>query len=391
MKTRLTALVAALLLAACALPPPPRATLDPVPLAEADQAVQAMIDSKQMPGGALWIEQIGVGSYHRAYGQRAVEPLPEPLDEQTIFDAASLTKAVVTSTLVQVLREQGKLDVEAPIARYLPDCTALGPNITVRQLLTHSSGLQPDLPGNGDQIKNGPWHGIADALRLTCALPPQAPPATQFKYSDLNFVLLGIIVARQAGEPLQDFAQHALFEPLGMKHSGYLPLERFPAARIAPTERQPDGSMLRGVVHDPTARTMGGVAGHAGLFTTTADLARFARMLLNDGVMDDGRRLLSHESVELLTLPQSPAGLPQRGMGWDVDTAFSRPRGELYPKGASFGHTGFTGCAFWLDPGSKSFYILLANRVHPGGPTNTLPLYAQLGTLAARAAGLAAR
>ena len=384
MKLKISLLVA-LLLAACATP----RHLPPAPLAEADRAVQSMIDAHQMPGGALWIEQLGVGSYHRAYGQRAVEPLPEPLDEQTIFDAASLTKVVVTSTLVQVLRQQGKLDVEAPLGRYLPECPALA-GITVRQLLTHSSGLQPDLPGNGDQIKNGPWHGIADALRLTCALPPQAAPATQFKYSDLNFVLLGVIVARQAGEPLEDFAQHALFEPLGMKDSGYLPLRRFPAARIAPTEKQPDGEMLRGVVHDPTARTMGGVAGHAGLFTTTADLARFARMLLNDGVADDGRRLLSYESVALLTTPQSPAGLPVRGMGWDIDTPFSRPRGELYPKGKSFGHTGFTGCAFWLDPGSKSFYVLLANRVHPGGPTNTLPLYGQLGTIAAKAAGLSA-
>lgn len=388
MKLKLS-LLAALLLAACSTPPHLPSHLPPAPLAEADRAVQSMIDAHQMPGGALWIEQLGVGSYHRAYGQRAVEPQPEPLDEQTIFDAASLTKVVVTSTLVQVLRQQGKLDVEAPLGRYLPECTALA-GITVRQLLTHSSGLQPDLPGNGDQIKNGPWHGIADALRLACALPPEAAPAAQFKYSDLNFVLLGVIVARQSGEPLEDLAQHALFEPLGMKDSGYLPLRRFPAARIAPTEKQPDGTMLRGVVHDPTARTMGGVAGHAGLFTTTADLARFARMLLNDGVADDGHRLLSHESVALLTTPQSPAGLPVRAMGWDIDTPFSRPRGELYPKGKSFGHTGFTGCAFWLDPGSKSFYVLLANRVHPGGPTNTLPLYGQLGTIAAKAAGLSA-
>ncbi len=389
MKKRLasrSSLALALLLAACASTPP---GLPPAPLAEADKAVQAMIDARQMPGGELWIEHVGFGSYHRAYGQRAIEPQVEPLDEATIFDAASLTKAVLTSTLVQILRQQGKLDVEAPISTYVPECAdEAHAAITVRHLLTHSSGLDADLPGNGDFKRNGEWHGIADAVELICALPMASPTGTQFKYSDLGFILLGVIVSRQAGEPLEDFAQHALFDPVGMADSSYLPLRRVLPARIAPTEKQPDGSMLRGVVHDPTARTMGGVAGHAGLFTTSADLARFARMLLNDGVMADGKRLLTHESVALLTQPQSPEGLPVRGMGWDIDTAFSRPRGKLYPKGISFGHTGFTGCSVWLDPQSKSFYILLANRVHPGGPTNTLPLYAELGTIAAEAAGL---
>jgi len=374
-----SALVAATLLAGCAH------TLEPAPLAKADQAVERFIAQGQLPGAALWIERVDRGSHHRVYGQRAVDPAPEPLDEATVFDAASLTKAVVTATLVQLLRERGQLDVDAPLQRFLPDCG--GPEkagITLRQLLTHSSGLPSGLPRNGA----GDWAGKADAQRIACSLPLASAPGTQFRYSDVNFILLGLIVERQGGQPLERLADEALFQPLGMKDSGYLPLSRMAAARIAPTEHLPDGELLRGVVHDPTARKMGGVAGHAGLFTTTADLARFARMLLAGGVAEDGRRLLSRESVALLTTPQSPPGIAElRGMGWDIATPYSRPRGSLYPA-TSFGHTGFTGCAMWLDPTSRSFFVLLSNRVHPALGTNVVPLYGELGTLAAQAAGV---
>jgi CubicO group peptidase (beta-lactamase class C family) len=369
------------LLTACASDP----ALAPGPLAEADAAVERFIAQGQLPGAAVWIERIGHGSHHRAYGQRAVVPAPEALDETTVFDAASLTKPVVTATLVQLLRERGQLDVEAPLQRYLPGCGAADKaGITLRQLLTHSSGLPSGLPGNGA----GPWAGKDDALRIACELPLAAPPGTQFRYSDVNYILLGLIVERAAGMPLERLAEQALFRPLGMKDSGYLPLRRMDAARIAPTEQLADGQVLRGEVHDPTARKMGGVAGHAGLFTTTADLARFARMLLGGGVAEDGRRVLSAQSVVLLTMPQSPPGLAEkRGMGWDIASPYARPRGSLYPL-TSFGHTGFTGCAFWLDPASQSFFVLLSNRVHPAAGTHVLPLYGELGTLAARAAGV---
>ncbi|MFT7724615.1 MAG: serine hydrolase domain-containing protein [Roseateles sp.] len=374
-------LLALALLAGCAHP-----GLVPAPLAQADQAVERVIADRQMPGAALWIERIGVGSHHRAFGQRAVEPAPEPLDEATVFDAASLTKPVVTATLVQLLRERGRLDIEAPLQRYLPGCGgAEKAGITLRHLLTHSSGLPASLPGNGA----GDWAGADDAQRIACGLPLDGAPGERFRYSDVNFILLGRIVERQAGMPLDAFARQALFDPLGMRDSGYLPLRRMAAARIAPTERLDGGRVLRGEVHDPTARKMGGVAGHAGLFTTTADLARFARMLLAGGVADDGRRLLAPDSVALLTTAQSPPALAERrSLGWDIASPYARPRGSLYPP-TSFGHTGFTGCAFWLDPGSRSFFVLLSNRVHPTAGTNVLPLYGQLGTLAAQAAGLA--
>ncbi|HEY0955241.1 MAG TPA: serine hydrolase, partial [Roseateles sp.] len=245
-------------------------------------------------------------------------------------------------------------------------------------------GLPASLPGNGA----GDWAGAADAQRIACGLPVTAAPGTLFRYSDVNFILLGRIVEQVSGQTLDRFADEAVFQPLGMTDSGYLPLRRLDAGRIAPTERLKDGKLLRGEVHDPTARKMGGVAGHAGLFTTTADLARFARMLLSGGMAEDGRRLLSMQSVALLTTAQSPAAIAERrSLGWDIASPYARPRGSLYPP-TSFGHTGFTGCAFWLDPASRSFYVLLSNRVHPAPGTNVLPLYGELGTLAARAAGV---
>ncbi len=384
-------LAVALLLAGCghqaAIPASP--ALAAAPLAQADARIEHFIAQRQLPGAAFWVERLGGGRYHRAYGQRAVDPAPEALDEDTVFDVASLTKPVITATLVQLLRERGRLDLEAPLQRYLPDCGGADKaGITLRQLLTHSSGLPASLPGNGA----GDWAGAAAAERIACGLPLGAEPGTRFRYSDVNYILLGRIVERQAGLPLAQFAEQALFRPLGMKDSGYLPLHRLPAARIAPTERLPEaqgGALLRGEVHDPTARKMGGVAGHAGLFSTSADLARFARMLLNGGVAEDGQRLLSAESVALLVTPQSPPALrEQRSMGWDIASPYARPRGSLYPA-SSFGHTGFTGCAFWLDPGSRSFYLLLSNRVHPAVGSHVVPLFAELGTLAAQAAGLA--
>ncbi|MDR7335060.1 serine hydrolase domain-containing protein [Roseateles asaccharophilus] len=390
MKTPLLAgLAAAALLAGCAHRP----TLPPEPLAQADAAVERVIAARQIPGAALWMERLGHGSHHRAYGQRAVDPAPEPLDEATVFDAASLTKPVVTATLVQLLREQGRLDIEAPLQRYLPGCGGDDKaGITLRQLLTHSSGLPAGLPakpaGVGAGAGAGDWAGSLDAQRIACGLPLTAPPGTLFRYSDVNFILLGRIVEQVSGLTLDRFAEDALFRPLGMRDSGYLPLRRMDATRIAPTERLKDGTLLRGEVHDPTARKMGGVAGHAGLFTTTADLARFARMLLSGGVAEDGRRLLSADSVALLTTAQSPPALAEtRSLGWDMASPYARPRGTLYPL-TSFGHTGFTGCAFWLDPGSRSFFVLLSNRVHPALGTNVLPLYGELGTLAAQAAGV---
>ena len=389
-RARMLAGISLILMTGCATAP----HLLPAPLARADAAVQQFIDAGQMPGGVLWIQR-GSASHHRAFGMQSAGG-SDAVTEDTVFDAASLTKPVVTATLVQILRERGLLEMDAPVSRYLPTCANLSSATTLRHLLTHSSGLPSGLPAS-DEFKQGPEPAsvampqserdakIAHAIERACAQKVDEP-GKQFRYSDLNFILLGEIVARVSGKPLQELARTEIFEPLGMTHSGYLPTED--KSHIAPTHK-PTEHWERGAVHDPTARRMGGVAGHAGLFTTAGDLARFARMLLNDGVSESGRRLLSHESIALLETPQSPPGVPDlRSLGWDVATAYSRPRGALYPAGKSFGHTGFTGCAFWLDPGSRSFFILLANRVNMPQGTNTLPLYSELGTLAAESAGL---
>lgn len=385
---RCTAFLVPLVLSACALAPRP-GPLDAAALRQGDAAIAAMINQQQMPGGVWWIERAGQ-SYHRAYGQRALRPVPEPADEATLYDAASLTKVVVTAPLIELLREQGKLEVDAPLQRYLPACgDESWRGISLRHLLTHTAGLPA---GMGAKLPNGEtWSGTAGALQQACGQKLRTAPGTQFVYSDIGYILLGLVIEQVGAAPLHAQAEAQLFAPLGMNDSSYLPLQRgVPVARIAPTEKVAEGEYLRGVVHDPTARRMGGVAGHAGLFTTSSDLARYARMLLAGGLLPDGRRFLSEQSVALLSTPQSPPALKEkRALGFDVDSPYSRPRGTLYPK-TSFGHTGFTGCAFWLDPGSRSFTIMLANRVHMAGPTNTLPLYEQLGTFAAQAAGVLA-
>jgi CubicO group peptidase (beta-lactamase class C family) len=258
-------------------------------------------------------------------------------------------------------------------------------------LLTHSSGLPAGLPATPA------WKGRVAAHKLACDQAVTHAPGTFFRYSDINYVLLGQVVEKVTGTPLDDYAQSHIYAPLGMRNTGYLPLRRVEAGAIAPTQLggigagsahgdlEP-GQLLRGVVHDPTVRRMGGVAGSAGVFTTVGDVARFAHMLLAGGVLD-GVRILSPDSVRLLTTVQSPPGLARRGLGMDIDSPYAkRPRGTVYPVG-SYGHTGFTGCVLWVDPRSKSFYVFLSNRVYPDDKSNILDVYTQMGTLAARAAG----
>jgi CubicO group peptidase (beta-lactamase class C family) len=311
-----------------------------------------------------------------------------------LFDAASLTKVIATAPSVMLLAQEGKIDLDARLVQYFPECANGGKQaITIRHLLTHTSGLPSGLPAVPA------WHGSAAAHALACSLPVTDPAGTMFRYSDVNYVLLGQLVEKVAGMPLNEFAQQRIYTPLKMRDTGFLPLDRFAAARIAPTHKSPDdpaqraphgdvpaGQLLQGVVHDPTARRMDGVAGSAGLFTTAHDLARFARMMLGGGELD-GVRILSRDSVRLMTTPQSPAGIEAvRGMGMDINSPYAvRPRGTVFPVG-SYGHTGFTGCIVWIDPNSHTFYIFLSNRVYPDDKSNVLPLYTQIGTLAAQSA-----
>lgn len=366
-----------LLAAGCKSPAPPRAaTLRPEKLAAMDAAIQEAIAAKECPGGVLWLEHAGT-SYHKAYGQRALVPATEPVTEDTIFDAASLTKVIATSPAIMLLVERGQVKLDAPVQTYIPEFTGGGKEvITIRQLLTHTSGLRSGLETRSD------WHGAAAAIQLICESRPLDPPGEVFRYSDLNFILLGEIVQRVMRKPLQEFVGKEIYAPLKMKDTGYLP-PKSKLSRIAPTEVV-DGKPLRGEVHDPTARRMGGVAGNAGVFITAADLARFARMMLNGGTLD-GVRLLQSGTVRLMTTVQTPQSIEaKRGLGWDIDSEYSAPRGDLFTAG-SYGHTGWTGTSLWIEPVSRTFVIFLSNRNHPDGQGNVTELRRRLGTLAAEA------
>jgi len=345
-------------------------------LGEMDAAINEAIAHHQCPGGVLWLEHNGE-VYKKAYGSRALVPAVESMTEDTIFDAASLTKVVATTPAIMLLIQRGKVKLDDPVCSYIPEFKGEGRElITVHELMTHTSGLPEDVETKTD------WHGQAEAIKKACAAKLRTPPGTSFKYSDINFFLLGEIVQRVSHTPLEVFLQREIYGPLKMNDTGYLPSAE-KLARIAPTEVV-DGKPWRGIVHDPTARHMGGVAGHAGLFITAADLARYARMLLNLGKLD-GVRILKPETVRLMTSAQTPPGIAaKRGLGWDIDSAYSGPRGELFPLG-SYGHTGWTGGSLWIDPTSKTFIIFLSNRNHPTEAGSVVALRRKLGTLAAEA------
>ena len=352
------------------------ARLHPAKLAELDAAIESAISEKQLPGGVLWFEHAGV-SYHKAFGQRAVFPAGERMTEGTIFDAASLTKVVATTPAVMLLVERGRMRLDEPVRTYLPEFNGEDrERITVRHLLTHTSGLRPGIPSKPD------WSGYQKGIELACAEKPTTPPGTAFRYSDVNFILLGELVGRVSGQRLDRFVQKEVHQRLRMADTGFLPrADRL--RRIAPTVVTKD-TALRGAVHDPAARRMGGVAGHAGLFTTAADLARFARMLLQGGELNRVR-VFKPETVRLMTQVQTPPEVPhRRGLGWDIDSAYAGPRGELFPIG-SYGHTGWTGGSIWIDPFSRSFVVFLSNRNHPDENGSVGALRTQLGTLAAAA------
>ena len=354
-----------------------KTAFDSSKLSEMDAAIQEAIANKKCPGGVLWLGHGGT-TYHKAYGNRALVPWNEAMTEDTIFDAASLTKVCATTPALMLLIERGKLKIDEPVKTYIPEFGQNGKEaVTIRHLMTHTSGLRPGIGANP------PWTGWDGAIQRACAEKLQSTPGTMFVYSDINYFTLGEVVRRVSGEKLETFVAWEIYGPLKMKDTGYLP-SKDNLSRIAPTEPDDKGNMLRGVVHDPTARRMGGVAGHAGLFTTAADLSRYARMLLNHGELD-GVHLFKPETVKLMTSVQTPTGVSsRRGLGWDIDSGYSGPRGKWFPIG-SYGHTGWTGGSLWIDPFSKSYVIYLSNRNHPDGKGSVTGLRSTLGTLAAEA------
>ncbi|OBG23275.1 serine hydrolase [Mycolicibacterium celeriflavum] len=435
------------------------------------------VAAHRMPGAVVAVGHGGRLVLHRAYGLRKFAgepgldgvPAPaEPMTEDTIFDLASLTKCLATATAVMQLYEQGKVGFDEPVQTYLPGFNEANDpqraRVTVRMLLTHTSGIA------GDIDLRDPW-GLdgadkSEGLRRALTTPLQSLPGEVFRYSDINFILLGALIEEVTGESEDVYVQRNVFAPLGMDDTRYLPPAKAcgpheirgaaiawaPATdprapgtcptgawstsllpRIAPTaldeesradpSRNPDiDRLLRGTVHDPTARRMGGVAGHAGVFSTARDLSIYAQALLDRLAGRPSKFPLKQATLQLMTAPEQPghaahqleaaneaarravleasnsdssvpepfpaiSGQELRGFGWDIDTGHSRPRGLVFPVG-SFGHTGFTGTSIWMDPGSNTYVILLTNAIHIRGSRPVSDLQGELATVAAQSLGL---
>jgi len=358
----------------CASELAPKTATSASRLAVVDSIVERAIVDGQIPGAVVLIGHNGQVVYRKAFGRRALEPRREPMTVDTIFDLASLTKVVATTTAVMQLVERGKIRLNDPIAKTLPDFAQNGKeDITVRQLLTHYSGLAPDLD------LTTPWQGKDTAYKMAFSEKPEIPPGAGFIYSDINFITLGAMVEHISNESLDLYTTANIFTPLKMTHTRYVPPRSW-RPRIAPTQFDDHSHMLRGEVHDPTALRMGGVAGHAGLFSTADDLSKFAQALLAGG-----KGILSPLTVEKMTSPEQPPNATAvRGFGWDIDSPFSSNRGDLLPVG-SFGHTGFTGTSLWIDPITKTYIILLTNSVHPRGQGNAVGLRTKIATAVAAA------
>jgi uncharacterized protein YbbC (DUF1343 family)/CubicO group peptidase (beta-lactamase class C family) len=325
---------------------------------EVDDIINDAVQTNLIPGAVLLIGHNGRVAYRRAYGSRSLIPDREPMTLDTIFDAASLTKVVATTPSIMKLFEAGKIRLDDPVTKYLPEFQGGKSDITVRLLMTHFSGLPPDLP----LVPR--WSGYETGIHKALTIAPVAPPGGRFIYSDINFNLLAEIVRRLSGEFISQFAHEHIYAPLRMQETEFQPQAAL-RPRIAPTEIDPDtGQPMRGIADDPTARYMGGIAGDAGLFTTADDLAKYVFMILGKGEYQ-GVRIFGPATVKKFTEPATPADQPiLRALGWDIDSTFSSNRGELYPIG-SFGHTGYTGTSIWMDPFTNSFVIVLTNVVHP--------------------------
>ena len=428
-----------------------------------------------MPGAVVQVGHDGKIVFRRAFGERRLASEPgldgkaapaEPMTEDTIFDLASLTKSLATATAVLQLYEQRRVGIDTPVQTYLPEFNPAGDprraQVTLRMLLTHTSGLA------GDLAMTGPW-GLnpadkAEGLRRALGTPLAFAPGEVFHYSDIGFILLGAMIERITGQTEDFYVAANIFGPLGMVDTRYLPAatacgphrtlgnamvlepktppDECPEgswstdllARIAPTARDEDSRddprlnphfdrLLRGTVHDPTARRMGGVTGSAGLFSTVRDMGVFAQALLDRRAGRPSEFPLTRSTVELMTSPQQPGhnpgqlaaanaadrqalatapnavdpllaptypaipGQDLRGFGWDIDTAYSSPRGRIFPIG-SFGHAGFTGTSLWIDPGSNTYVVVLANVIHQRGGPPIARLAGDVSTLTAEALGL---
>ena len=355
-------------------------------LAVIDAIVKQEIEAGHFYGAVVLVGHDGKIVYRKAFGERAIEPAREAMTVDTIFDMASLTKPMATAMSVMMLFEEGQIRLDEAVAHYIPEFGANGKEqITVRQLLTHYSGLRPDLD------LSTPWQGYGEAMKRIWEEKPVNPPGSRFAYSDINYEVLGELVARVSKMPLNEYAETHIFQPLGMTHTRFLPPKEW-LPKIAPTQyadeqiSTPVGKALpllaqhvvkRGVVHDPTADRMGGVAGHAGLFSCADDAAKLAQSLI------DRESVITPLTIDKMTTPQNPPNQPQlRGLGWDIDTSYSTNRGALLPVG-SYGHTGYTGTSLWIDPTTNTYIVILTNKSHPHDKGNAIPVRSKIATAVA--------
>jgi uncharacterized protein YbbC (DUF1343 family)/CubicO group peptidase (beta-lactamase class C family) len=339
------------------------------------------IRAGQIPGAVILIGNREKILYRGAVGFRASKPKKLPMTEDTIFDIASLTKVIATTTAFMQLIETGKVGLDDSIAKYWLEFSTNGKEqITVRHLFTHYSGLRSGLELRPD------WSGYEEGLKKIAEERPLSIPGTLFTYSDINFQILGEVIQRISRQPLDQYCDEHIFRPLGMKDTFFKPSPDL-QHRIAPTQwDRSTGRVCWGTVHDGVASRMGGVAGHAGLFSTAHDLSIFARMMLNHGSLHDVK-ILDPSTVEKMTLPQSPSDrIPLRGLGWEIDGPLAANRDELFPAG-SYGHTGFTGTGIWIDPISETYVIILTSRLHPMGKGNADPLRSQILSLVSGVVG----
>ena len=349
--------------------------VSPERLARLDDVIQASLEAEEIPGAVLLVARRGRTIYRKAFGLRSQKPTVEAMTVDSIFDVASLTKVMATSTSIMILVEEGKIALNEPVSDFIPRFARRGKEkVTLLHLLTHHSGLRPDL----DLVPK--WTGHDRAIDLACRERLVSDPGEKFVYSDINYLLLGEVVQRVSGMGLDQFAASRIFKPLGMTDTGFLPT---PDAkyRLVPTILR-DGEMLRGQVHDPTASRMGGVAGNAGVFSTVDDTAVWAQMLLNGGDYG-GVRVLSPLGALKMSTPQEDRSSPDwRGAGFDIETRFSTVRGDLFPTG-SYGHTGYTGTSVWMDPYTETIVILFTSRLHPDGKGDVVSLRSKVASVVA--------
>lgn len=338
-----------------------------------DEIVREAIKRERMPGAVVLVAHRGKVVYFQAFGHKQLVPEKVPMTRATVFDMASLTKPVATATSIMKLLETKKIELRDPVAKYIPGFAANGKQeITIYQLLTHQGGLIPD--NSIKDYKDGP----TKAFERINALKLYAPIGSRFVYTDVGFIVLAKIVEEVTGQNVHEFSQQQVFGPLGMSETGYLPAEAL-RARAATTQER-DKRWMKGEVHDPRAYLLGGIAGHAGLFSTAEDLAVYAQMMIEGGQYHDVR-ILESATVERMTKGYEVPG-SLRGLGWDVRSGYSSNRGDFLSKKA-FGHGGFTGTAMWIDPQLELSVIFLSNRVHPNGKGSVNTLAGRIGTIAA--------